>query len=125
RPGAEKPARLLGEWHMQGDDVRRTQEPAGGPEPGAGGPRGRLGRERIVRDDRHAEGARAACDLATDAPDPHKAERLGTELAADELRARPLAGADAPVSVNEAAEKGEGQGDGVLRRRDDVPERRV
>jgi len=78
-----------------------------------------------MRDDGHAEAARAARNLAADATDAEETECFSAELAADELRARPLARANAPVGVDDAAKEGEREGDGVLSRGDDVAERRV
>src|SRR5207249_11401548 len=60
--------------------------------------------------------------LAADPPDPDKAEGFPAELAADELRARPLAGANAAIRVDEAPEESEREREGVLGRGDDVAE---
>src|SRR5439155_744164 len=91
----------------------------------ARGARARLGGERVMSDDAHLEAGRAARDLRADAADADQAQCLAAQLAADELRARPLAGADAAVRVGDAPEQGERERERVLGRRDDVPERRV
>ena len=86
---------------MQRDNVGGAQDLIEIDEPRAGGPRRRLGREGIVRHDRHAEGCRAPRHLAADAADADEPEDLRAQLVADELRARPLPGTDAAVGVDD------------------------
>ena len=110
---------------MERNHVRGPQQPVEVDQPGARGTRGCLGREGIMRDDIHPKTARAARHLAANAADPDQAERLPAELAADEFRACPFAGADAAVGIDHASQESQRERDGVFRRRDDVSERRV
>ena len=125
RLGADQPARLLGERRVERDDVGGPEQLVEVDEAGAGGARGRLGRERVVRDDGHAEGAGPAGHLAADPSDPDEAECLGAKLSAGELRARPLAGADAAVGIDDPAEERERERERVFCRGHDVAEGRV
>jgi hypothetical protein len=78
-----------------------------------------------VRDDGHAKTARTARDLPAHASHSDQTERFSAKLAADELRAGPFAGANAPVGLDDAAEESEREREGVLGGGDDIAERRV
>src|SRR5207248_7488926 len=97
---------LLREGDVERDDVSRPQELVELDEPSSGRARRRLGREGVVGDHGHAESDRAARHLAADPADADEAEGLAAELAADELRPRPLTGAHAAVRVDDTAEQG-------------------
>ena len=125
RVGVDEVARLLGERRVQRDEVRAAEQLVELDQLRAGGAGARLRRERVVRDDVHLEGGRAARDLRTHPPDADEPQRLAAQLAADELRARPLAGADAAVGIGDSPEECERERERVLGRGDDVPERRV
>ena len=121
----DESAGLLRKRDVERDDVGRPQELVELDEPSSGRARRRLGREGVVGDHGHAESDRAARHLAADPAHADEAERLPAELAADELRPGPLAGAHAAVRVDDTAEQGERQRHGVLGRGDDVAKRRV
>ena len=121
----DQAAGLVGERDVQRDNVRGAQDLIEIDETRAGGARRRLGREGIVRHDRHAEGCRAPRHLAADTADADEPEDLRAQLVADELRARPLPGTDAAVGVDDPPHQRERQRDRVLRRGDDVSKRRV
>ena len=125
RVGVDEVARLLGERCVQRDDVRGAEQLVELHQLRSRGARARLRRERVVRDDAHLEAGRPARDLRANTTDADEAQRLAAQLAADELRARPLAGADAAVRVGDAPQQRQCERDRVFGRGHDVAERCV
>ena len=81
--------------------------------------------ERVVRDDRHPEPERAACDLLADPPEADDAERLPGDLDAAPTGALPPAVLERGVCLGDVPREREDQADRLLGRRDDRRLRRV
>src|SRR5262249_28760899 len=103
----DQTARLLREWHVERDDVRGGKELV---ECDAAAAR--------VEGDLHAEDIGASGDLLADSPEANEPKACAREVAAEQLRARPVvlptAIADPPVGRDDVPARREDQPDGEI-----------
>ena len=113
-PGVDDPSRLLVRRHVQRHVVGAREHIVERHELDAEVGRHLLGDERVVRDDAHAEGGGAPCDLLADAAKPGEAEGLLPDLLAEKLLLLPLALLHRGVRRRQVAGHRQDQSDGEL-----------
>ena len=104
--GIDHPLRLAGERCVDGEDGRPIEKLIERRRaPHAQRLATGIGNVRIIGHDRHPKRVRACGDLTAYASQPHNAERLSHELASEEERAVPSAGAHQCVCLREMSEE--------------------